>query len=165
MVHGEWTSSAVAEEVKNGINITRSRSDSHANFHSTNGYGDRDFLPDSMDIRPTIYIDTKAYESDDSFDSDISDDNAEPEVEPSPPVKRPTSFGKTAFHSLKRNFITKGKVKQDASSLHAPLIDSHRTKSLGSIQQTRISKADHLRAQVAVTKSTKLKSRSNPSFE
>lgn len=155
-VYSGWTSSAATEEVKNGIN----------NFRSTDH--DYDFPSDAMDNRPTIYIDTEEHESDDSFDSDDDDDYAEPEVESTKPMKRSSSFGKTAIHSLKRSFISKSKAKQDSNSLHTPLINDYgRSNSLGSIQHTRESKANHLKVQHSdlakhKTKHMKSKSRSNP---
>ena len=163
-VHNGWTSSAAAEEVKNGINnkLYGSHSNVYTMFHSTD-YDDYDFPPDAMDNRPTIYIDT-----DDSFDSDVDDDTAEPEVESKVPVKRSASFGKSAIHCLKRSFAAKSKTKQASSSLHAPLIDDHgRANSLSSIQRTRQSKSDHLKIhsdlpKSTITKSMKSKSRSNP---
>ena len=164
-VHSGWTSSAGAEDVKSGINNKHSFG-SHSNvytmFHSTD-YDDYDFPPDAMDNRPTIYVDT-----DDSFDSDVDDDNAEPELESTTPVKRSASFGKSAIHCLKRSFTPKSKTKQASSLLRAPLIDDHgRANSFGSIQHTRQSKNDHLKVQPdltkgTVTKSMKSKSRSNP---
>lgn len=175
-LHSGWTSSAAAEEIKNGIN--NKHYGSHSNIYTTlqaTGYDDYDFPPDAMVNRPTIYIDTEEQESDNSFDSD--DDYANPESESSKPtkrssVKRSSSFGKTALHSLKRTFITKGKIPDDSNSLHTPLINHHsRTKSLGSINQTRLSKPDHVKVKHSdlskgtLTKSVKPKSRSNPSFK
>ena len=165
-VHSGWTSSAAAEDINNGINNHSyvSHSNAHVMFRSTD-YDDYDFPPDAMDGRPMIYIDTEGHESDNSFDSDFDDDYAEPEDDSSKPVKRSSSFGKTALNSLKRGFIAK--TKKGSSSLQAPLInDITRTSSAGSIQRVRQSKADHLKVQQSdvsnLTKSMKSKSRSNP---
>lgn len=157
---------AGADDVKNGINNKHSfglHSNVYTTFHST-GNDDYDFPPDALDYRPTIYVDT-----DDSFDSDVDDDEAEPELESTVPVKRSASFGKSAIHCLKRSFAAKSKTKQASSSLlHAPLIDDYgRANSFSSIQRTRQSKSDHLKVQSdlskgTVTKSMKSKSRSNP---
>ena len=130
-VHGGWTSSAVSEDIKNGIN-NKFYSGIHSRAFRSTDHDDYDFPPDAMDNMPTIYI-----ESDDSFDSD-DDDDAD-------------------------------YVKQDSSSLQAPLINGYgRTKSAGSIQRTRQSTADHLKVQHSdlskstLSKSSKSKSRSNP---
>ena len=165
-VYSGWTSSTDTKEIKNGINNNHSVG-SH-NLHTTVGstdYDDYDFPPDAMDNRPTIYID-----SDDSFDSDVDDDYAEPEDDTSIPVKRSASFGKAALHSLKRGFVAKGKI--DSSSLHTPLINDYiRANSVGSLQRIKQSTTDHLKvqqsgpAQGTIKKSMKSKSRSNPSFK
>ena len=171
-VHSGWTSSAAAEAIKNGVNINNlhngSYSNAHTMFHSTD-YDDYDFPPDAMDNPPTIYIDAEGQDSDDSFDSDVDDDYAEPEDESSMPVKTSASFGKTALNSLKRGFVAK--TKKGSSSLHAPLIDDYgRSNSLGSIQHIRHCKSDHLKIQQSdlskdeSTKTMKSKSRSNPAL-
>ena len=168
-VHNGWTSSAAAKAIKNGTTINNgSHSNAHMMFHSTD-YDDYDFPPDAMDNPPTIYIDTEGQDSDDSFDSDIDYDYAEPEDESSMPVERSASVGKIALNSLKRGFIAK--TKKDSSSLHAPLINNHgRTNSLGSIQHIKHCKSGHLTAQSDLskdefTKTMKSKSRSNPCFK
>ena len=130
-----------------------------------------------MDDKPKSSPDVAKHRPNKSFNSDVGDDRAEPEVEFPFRAKRSASFRKAAFNSLKHNFIAKNKTPvKSSNSLQEPfvIVNEHaddlvdedinervRTKSLSSIQHTRQSTVDHSNTQHFLV-SSKKKMCSNP---
>ena len=154
-VQSDLTSLAVTREIKNSIsnNLSlESPSEACATFNSTDDdcdYDKYEFPPDVMDDKPKSFTgkgDCRCY---DSFNSDIDDQHAEPEVEFPFRAKRSASFRKATFNSFKHSFNTKNRppVKRSTSSQESLVIVNDHADSLDSFEGTGQSSVDNLNIQ------------------